>query len=172
MTTARGAKSLKAQAIWERGNFIHQHAGVECAVNELLVRARLLPEYQSIGDLPFKIESRLKLAETLATMPGPLASYRQDLLDGLAEFRKFNDLRQVMAHGLMGLPTDPAADPKVAFRVYSHRRGGLHRSTIELSIGEMTQMNTQLFEISGVLAPLIGRIIGELNLPDVAEGAK
>lgn len=48
------------EAIYLRGLFIQRYSGIEFAVSELIMRAREHNDYNALGDLPFKWESKKK----------------------------------------------------------------------------------------------------------------
>jgi hypothetical protein len=64
------ARPASSSSSWSsNGSVHHRFAGSEFAMSELLLRARILDPYQSIGDLPFRFEKRLKRLAKVATMP-------------------------------------------------------------------------------------------------------
>jgi hypothetical protein len=158
---------IAREAIYLRGLFIHRHAGVEYAVNELLVRARLLQPYQSIGNLPYPFGRRLRLVEHMMSMPGPLSRFRGVFEDAVRASREYTEPRSFIVHGLMNVPASNTDTLK--FSVYVHS-GGLHRLTAELSLSELAELTDRLFDLSSVIPPLVARIIEEVPLPQVEQG--
>lgn len=161
---------LIREAVFLRGLFVYRHSGIEYSINELLVRARLLEEYQAIGNLPFKFESRLKQLEKMMKMPGRLNGFCDTFTEAVACYRDYTVYRHFMVHGLMALPERDAEDQRIRFRAYSHRPGSLHLGRLDMTLKEMRTLAGDLFSISGIIPPLVARIIKEVPLPQVEEG--
>jgi hypothetical protein len=99
---------LKRWALLTRGVIINHYACVEFALDELLYRCRLCPEYRSKFKrrLPFKVEEKIALAATLVGLDGRLRSWRGDLEPALAALNEYTGLRNACAHGFLEIRSE------------------------------------------------------------------
>lgn len=152
-------------AIYLRGLFVHRFSGVEFAISELLTRARLLPEYSTLEDLPFKWASKLRMAHELLDMPGPLQPHRFALLPLLDDLPAFEVYRHLMVHGLMSVQATEGA-PIIKLRSYDHVKGlGLGAAILDMPFEEFEHLCDQLKEISYGVTGTVARICRETPLP-------
>jgi hypothetical protein len=155
-----------AEAVYWRGQFIHRHAGVEFALSELLIRARLLDEYAEIGDLPFVWRRRVKLLERMLSLPGRLAAYQEKLLSPLREIDELEDYRHLLVHGLMVVDRPITPDRLVRFRMFGWpQKGALGLVALDLPMKQLIDLAQRVAPLSSAMTGLVADLCRSIPLP-------
>ncbi len=153
------------EAIYFRGLFVQRYSGIEFAVSELLTRARLLPEYSLLLDLPFTWPGKVRMLRTLLNLPGPVQSYKGVLLPPIDELRAFKVHRHMMVHGLMAARMTDAG-MQIRVRSYDHVKGfGLGAAALDMFPEEFETLCERLRIVSHVVTGTIAHICREVPLP-------
>ena len=120
-------------AIYWRGMLVQRYAAVEFSLTQLIADARRHPSYERLGDVPGTLSSKLHRAGQL-TKTAPIAQFRHEINNFLAEFRRFEDYRHFMVHGLM-VPSRNGTS--IELRMFKHIVG-------EFVVGDLTLLPEHL----------------------------
>ena len=162
---ADAANRAYNEAIYLRGLFVHRYSGIEFAVSELLTRARVLPDYSTFEDLRFKWQSKVKMLRAMLDMPGPLHSYRDDLLGPIDELPLFQVYRDMLVHGLM-TARDEGVGIQIKVRSYDHVKGfGLGAASLDMAEADFNLLCDELGSISTAVTGTVARICRDVPLP-------
>lgn len=140
------------------------------ALSHLLVSARGHPEYSDIPALPFKFERVKSAARSLATRDGPISPFSSDIENGIQLLEAFQPHRDLIAHGLMQLPS-PTHPDRIGFRMYRKRGEEVEFCVVEWSMETLEELVARSAQLTPMLVGTISAIFQELNLgtlPDTA----
>lgn len=150
--------ALYERGIYLRGLFIQRYAAVEFSVTHLLMMCRQHPAYNSLGDLPFKLSSKLKQLETIVEMEGPLKPFAGELRSMVDLFVQLEEDRHFLAHGLMATKLNDQGKRVIAFRLYAHKGGGVHSGELDMSLDKLGDLAGRLHPTASDFCALISKI--------------
>ena len=151
------------RAIYLRGLFLTRYAAAEMALSHLLVSAKEHPEYSDIPVLPFKFERVKSAARSLVSRKGPISQFSVDIEAGIQLLESFQPHRDLIAHGLMQLPS-PAHPNRVGFRMYRKRGGDVEYCVVEWTMDLLEEMVARSAGLTPMLLGTISTIFRELKL--------
>lgn len=152
------------RAIYLRGLFIQRYAGIEFSITSLLMLCRQHPSYNHLGDLPFKLSSKLKRLEKIITIDGPMAPFSIELQSMAAVFKQFEERRHFLVHGLMATKVDEHGERLIAFRLYNHIRKVVHFGELNMSIDELESLAASLTQNTLEFTTLASSIVQKETL--------
>lgn len=157
--------ALYERGICLRGLFIQRYAAVEFSVTHLLMMCRQHPDYNSLGDLPFKLSTKLKRLETILDMDGPVKPFAGKLRSMVSLFAQLEEDRHFLAHGLMATKLNKQGKRIVAFRLYDHKGGVVHAGAMDLPIEKLDDLAGLLHPTASDFSALVSKIGREALFP-------
>lgn len=150
--------ALYERGIYQRGLFIQRYAAVEFSVTHLLLMCRQHPVYNSLGDLPWKLTSKLKRLTAILEMDGPVKPFADQLRSMVDLFVELERDRHFLAHGLMATKLDAQGQRIMAFRLYDHINGVVHAGYFDLPIDRLEDLAGLLHPTASDFADLVASI--------------
>lgn len=157
--------ALYERGIYLRGLFIQRYAAVEFAVTHLLMMCRQHPTYNPLGDLPFKLSSKLKRLDVILGMDGPLRKFASELLSMVNLFVQLEEDRHFLAHGLMATKLDDQGTGIIAFRLYNHIGKVVHAGVLDMPIDKLEDLVGTLHPAASDFSALVSKIGREVLTP-------
>ncbi|EXS71411.1 hypothetical protein [Sphingobium sp. Ant17] len=161
--------ALYERGIYLRGLFIQRYAAVEFSVTHLLMMCRQHPDYNSLGNLPFKLPSKLKRLETILDMDGPVKAFAGELRSMVSLFVQLEEDRHFLAHGLMATKLNNQGKRIIAFRLYDHKGGVVHAGGLEMPIEKFDDLAGLLHPASSDFSALVSKIGRQALFPQWQE---
>ncbi len=158
------------RAIYLRGLFLTRYAAAEMALSHLLVAAKLHPDYADIPTLPFKFERVKSAVRSLIARDGMIGHFANDIEHGLKLLEQFQPHRDLIAHGLMQLPSPDHPD-RLGFRMYRKRGDDVEFCVVEWSPEIFEELVARSAELTPFLVGTISTLFREMHLgtmPDTA----
>lgn len=158
-------EKAKRDGILTRGVVLNHYATVEFALDEVLHRSRLCPDYRDAmpsGRLPREVAKRIGLLERLADLPGPLADLADELKPALRALLEYDDVRHMAAHGLMVITFDEAGVPTLIFRKFRDEKATLFASELTLNQDGVHFMTARLSLYARTVLQLMQRAVSLL----------
>lgn len=150
--------ALYERGIYLRGLFIQRYAAVEFSVTHLLMMCRQHPDYNHLGDLPFKLSSKLKRLEIILDMDGPVKGFADKLRFLMSLFVQLEEDRHFLVHGLMATKLNNQGKRIIAFRLYDHRGGVVHAGELNMPIEKLDDLAGLLHPASSDFSALVSKI--------------
>lgn len=150
--------ALYERGIYLRGLFIQRYAAVEFSVTHLLIMCRQHPAYNSLGDLPFKLPSKLKRLVTILGMDGPVKPFAGELRSMVDLFVQLEADRHFLAHGLMATRLNDQGKRIIAFRLYDHKGGVVHAGGLDMPIDKLDDLAGLLHPTASDFSALVSKI--------------
>lgn len=157
--------ALYERGIYLRGLFIQRYAAVEFSVTHLLMLCRQHPAYNPLGDLPFKLSSKLKRLKTILGMDGPVTPFARELRAMVDLFVQLEEDRHFLAHGLMATKLNDQGKRIIAFRLYNHIGGEVHSGGLDLPIDKLGDLAGLLHPTASDFSALVSKIGREALFP-------
>ncbi len=150
--------ALYERGIYLRGLFIQRYAAVEFSVTHLLMMCRQHPDYNHLGDLPFKLPSKLKRLEIILDMDGPVKAFAGELRSMVSLFVQLEEDRHFVAHGLMATKLNNQGKRIIAFRLYDHKGGVVHAGGLDMPIEKLDDLAGLLHPTASDFSALVSKI--------------
>ncbi len=118
------------QAINWRGLLIQRYAGIEFALSQLIMVARDHHAYNSLGDMPFRFETKLNRLDKICNLPGPMSVHKTKFAELIKEVRLQLGKRHFTAHALMNVSPRVKGKNVIIFSMYDHQNCDLGKSVV------------------------------------------
>lgn len=163
--------ALYERAIYLRGLFIQRYAAIEFSLSQLLVMACQHPSYNALGQLPFKMTSKLKRLDELCAVDGPISPFAAELRLMIDQFTQIEGNRHFLAHGIMATKPSGEGGRILAFRLYTHIGGAAHAGQLDMPLDGLELLADRLSPIAADFCALVARIGRESLFPTWREEA-
>lgn len=116
-----------------RGSIIGCYTRLEHAITILLANGQIEPAYSQLASKPpLMFGLKLKLLRTLAEVEGPWKVRLQAAIPHLDELARYDELRNLMAHGTVEIARGEINSSIYIFRMLTMGKGGLSQQTLAL----------------------------------------
>lgn len=160
---AQGA--LYERGVYLRGLFIQRYAAVELAVTQLLMMCGRDPAYRALGDVPQRMDDRLRRIETILRMDGPVAAFAERLWPSIEMFMGLEEDRHLLFHGLMSTGFDDGGQRVLSFRLYEQRGRTPRLRALDMPAARLESLATLLEPVAWQFTALVATIGRHLNPP-------
>jgi hypothetical protein len=132
-------KTIIASAATLRGAIITSYAQVENLLADIVLRSRLLPEYNALPKgLPYKLSTRIARVRQLVGMPGPLTKYKDEFTMIADELKRFEEIRHFMAHGLLIVRHRDDGTASLIYRMFRESKAsGVEEGVLETNLDQL-----------------------------------
>ena len=141
-----------------RGAIIASFSEVEFLVTDLIARCLLHPQYRDLvmGKVPYPLDKRLRLVRHLFVAPGMLHKSSLQALPLLERLSEFEDLRHMMAHGLLTVREE---DMSIRFIRYDHEKNNvLYMKRMIFTLDSFSERHRDIGRYSLAVAELFHEI--------------
>jgi hypothetical protein len=86
--------------------------------------------YESLGDMPFHFEKKLKRLEDICNLNGPMSVHKSKFVKLIGELRLQEENRHFIAHALMNVNSDEHGKNVIKLSMYDHRNSDLGKGIV------------------------------------------
>jgi len=115
------------------------------------------------GTFPYKTESRIKAVRRLFEIDGPLKLYFPGVQPVLDKLLDFEELRHLVADGLVIVTPMPPDDARLEYRLYSTTKKGPAIGLLETSTSELEDISLKIGELLHQMLTTFRHIYSDLG---------